>query len=139
MAQALPYVLMAASTHQSVSAERKATSINQQQLSEESAFQKERTALELERQKGEATQRKGTITATMNKSGRPIGEGTSLNLLAQQARNDELDALIIKYGGDITQRKIQTEQYKERVGSRNRQTSTILGGLTSAASTYFKD
>lgn len=70
-------------------------------------------------------------------------EGTSLMVMEESVKQGEMDALVIKYGGDIAAAKARSQGNLFRMQGRQSQTagyigagSTLLGGLSQAAGMY---
>jgi hypothetical protein len=115
------------SAYSTAQAQKQAAQANIGSLQQESAFQQERTGLELERFKRKAFEEQATRLAIASKAGRPL-EGTVAALMKQQDIDDALDAEIIRRGGDITSSRYASEIARQSRAKKVEPMSTLLAG-----------
>lgn len=73
---------------------------NQRAAEAEATYQKQKSELEASRYERDAKRFRGKMAAVANKAGRPVSELTVADLIAEQFGEDELNAMIIRWGGE---------------------------------------
>ena len=102
---------------------------NQRNAEAEASYQITKSKLEEERFRRDASRLQGRQGAVLNKSGRSMTEGTGAALLAEQVGEDELDAMIIRYGGQVASQRASMAASQFKNQSIMGPLSTILGGM----------
>ena len=100
-----------------------------------------KSKIESQRQAEEASRRQSSLTAAMGASGAVTTTGAPLAVLGEQAKQDDLENLMIGYNYSIDAQRARNEaaqlQYAgdvARYSSRIKMTSTLLQGFGSAMS-----
>lgn len=101
---------------------------NQKLAEQEADYQQQKTQFDLDRFNREAKINAGRMRAVMNKSGRSFSEGTGLDLLAEQAGQDELDRLIIQFGGERNESIAKSKADQFGQAKWMQPFATVLGG-----------
>ena len=129
----IPAILAVAGTAMSASAARKESAANEAIANREAAFQQGRTALESSRFADEVSTRAGTQTASLSKYGR-AGTESALDVLEAQTKQDELDAAIIRMGGDVASSRFRAEAESTKAAGNSKVAGTLLSGGSRAYS-----
>ena len=111
---AFPFLLAAAAV--TAGSQYMSAKQNQRNMENEAAYATQRAALEEDRFRRDAKRLIGRQTAVGNKANRPLTQGSMADLLAEQVGENALDALIIRYGGQIQSRRASdaAKQYGTR-------------------------
>ena len=104
MAAAIPYIALAISAggtvYQGVQGNKQAKR-EAAILEQEGAYQKQKAAQEERLSRRDAHILQGRQQVLLSAGGQPLTSATALNLLTESTTQEELDALTIRYGGDV--------------------------------------
>lgn len=142
IAQAVVAAVSAAASanaqRQGAKAQQAAANYNAQILEQNAATERQQANLREETQRRQARQVLGAQAASLAQAGIGLGGGSAADLMEQSATNAELDALSIRYEGDMRARGLlasaEQERYQGRVAGYNARQASISGGLGVASS-----
>ena len=125
----MPFPFLLAATAISAGSQFLSSKANQRNAEAEASYQITKSKLEEERFRRDASRLQGRQGAVLNKSGRSLTEGTGAALLAEQVGEDELDALIIRYGGQLASQRANMAASRYKNQSIMGPLTTNLGGM----------
>lgn len=115
------------------SAARAAGDYNATMLEQSAAVERQQTAAREDAKRREARMVMGSQRAAFAQSGGGMG-GSAADVMQQSAINAELDALTLRYEGDLRARGMQTEAASERFAGRQAQRQGYFGAAGSILS-----
>lgn len=142
IAQAVVAAVSAAASanaqRQSAKAQQAAADYNARVMEQNAATERQQANAREEMQRRQARQVLGEQAAGLAQAGIGLGSGSALDVMQQSATNAELDALSIRYEGDLRARGLlasaEQESYQGRVARMNARTATTSGALGVASS-----
>ena len=96
-------------------------------LEQEGVYQKQKAAQEERLSRRDAHILQGRQQALLSAGGQPLTSATALNLLTESTTQEELDALTIRYGGDVA-----------AASARSKASATRKAGKSALISSFFK-
>lgn len=83
-----------------------------------------------EQQRRESAQKLGSLRASLAENGVSLTEGTGADLYSQSDKNAEMDALNIRYGGQVKAYGLQYDAQVARMNASNAMTAAYIGAGT---------
>lgn len=142
MAAALPFIQIGAAiigaigSVQQGNAAKSAANYNARVAENNATLARQQAAAQEEQHRRLARRQLGQMRAAYGASGVTM-EGSPLDILAQSAKDAELDALNIRYGGELKAQGLESEAVLERYRGESAQRAGYMGaatGLLSGAS-----
>jgi len=130
MAAAIPFVALAATVggqvYQGIQ-ENKQAKREAAILEQEGVYQKQKAVHEEKLSRRDAHILQGRQQALLSAGGQPLTSATALNLLTESTTQEELDALTIRYGGDVA-----------AASARSKASAVKKAGKSALTSSFFK-